>query len=145
MDIKFNWNKPVKQVSEEVTGGKNGILFLANEAKRLMDPYVPADNLVLAQNVRVYAEGTEGIVHYLSPYAHYQYKGLAYGPNYPITDGGDVIGWYSPSRKTPTGKKLNYSKGRHPLATSEWDKAMMKSRKSDLARAYENYLKGGAG
>ena len=28
--------------------------FLANEAKRLMDPYVPADSLALAQNVSVH-------------------------------------------------------------------------------------------
>ena len=32
MDVEFNWNKPVKQVAEEKAGGKNGLLFLANEA-----------------------------------------------------------------------------------------------------------------
>ena len=72
MDVEFNWNKPVKQVAEEKAGGKKGLLFLANEATRLMDPYVPADNLLLAQNVRTYVAGEQGIVHYLSPYAHYR-------------------------------------------------------------------------
>ena len=93
MDVEFNWNKPVKQVAEEKAGGKKGLLFLANEAKRLMDPYVPADNLLLAQNVRTYVAGEQGIVHYLSPYAHYQYEGEVYGPNYPIMDGGEVMGF----------------------------------------------------
>ena len=60
IDVEFNWNKPVKQVAEEKAGGKEGLLFLANEAKRLMDPYVPADNLLLAQNVRTYIKPRTG-------------------------------------------------------------------------------------
>lgn len=107
-----------------------------------MDPYVPADNMVLAQNVRVYVEGDNGVVEYQSPYAHYQYEGVAYGPNYPIMDGGTVMGFYSPPHKSPTGKKLKYSHFRHPQATSEWDKAMMRARKNDLMRVMQNYLGG---
>lgn len=143
MDVEFNWNKPVKQVAEEKAGGKEGLLFLANEAKRLMDPYVPADNLLLAQNVRTYVAGEQGIVHYLSPYAHYQYEGEVYGPNYPIMDGGEVMGFYSPPKKKPAGKKLKYKKSPHPLATSEWNKAMKTARGDDLAKAYEDYLRSG--
>lgn len=142
MDVEFKWNKPVQQVVNESSGGKKGLLFLAKEAKKLMDPYVPADSFVLTQNVRVYAEGDIGIVHYQSPYAHYQYEGVVYGPNYPVFDGGEVVGFYSPPHKTPTGKKLNHSKARHPLATSKWDKAMKTAHKGELARRYQNYLKG---
>lgn len=144
MEIEFKWERPVKQISEDVSGGKNGLLFLANEAKRLMDPYVPAMNLILAQNVKTYVEQDKGIVHYMSPYAHYQYEGILYGPNIPMKDGDAIKGYFSPPRKTPTGRRLNYSKSRHPLATSEWDKAMMRSRKDDLARAYQSYLRGGS-
>ena len=142
MKVEFKWNKPQQQVAEEVSGGKEGLLFLANEAKRFMDPYVPAENLALSQNVNLYVEGNAGIVHYVSPYAHYQYEGIVYGPNYPIMDGGGIAGWYSPSHKTPTGKKLNHSRARHPLATSHWDKAMKTARGDDLAKAYEKHLKG---
>ncbi len=142
MKTEFKWNKPPAQIAEEASGGNEGLLFLANEAKRLMDPYVPADTLVLAQNVRTYVEGDVGIVHYQSPYAHYQYEGVAYGPNYPIMDGGEVMGFYSPPHKTLTGQKLNYSHARHPLTTSKWDKAMKTARGDDLAKAYENHLKG---
>ncbi len=142
MKIDFEWNKSEKQIAEESSGGKRGLIFLANEAKRIMDPYVPADTLALAQNVRIYVEGNQGIVHYNSPYAHYQYKGIVYGPNYPIKDGGTVDGWKSPSKKTSTGRKMNHSKFRHPLATSEWDKAAMAGKKGQLAKAYQNYLRG---
>ena len=49
---------------------------MASEAKRLMEPYVPARNMVLSRNVRTYVEDGQGIVHYLSPYAHYQHEGI---------------------------------------------------------------------
>ena len=120
MDVEIKWNKPAAQIAKEKTGGSEGLLFLANEAKRLMDPYVPADSMVLAQNVSIRVEGETGVVEYQSPYAHY----------------------YSPPHKSSTGKKLKYSHFRHPQATSEWDKAMMRARKGDLVRALENYLGG---
>ena len=108
-----------------------------------MDPYVPADSLALAQNVSVHVEGDTGVIEYQSPYAHYQYKGVAYGPNYPLMDGRhcdrDII-----LRRTspPQERSLKYNHFRHPQATSEWDKAMMRARKGDLVRALENYLGG---
>ena len=69
MSMTFQWNKSVAAIAKEATGGNKTLLFMANEAKRLMDPYVPARNLVLAQNVRVYVEGDVGVVHYTSPYS----------------------------------------------------------------------------
>ncbi|MEI3184204.1 MAG: minor capsid protein [Lachnospiraceae bacterium] len=108
MDVEVKWEKSAEQIVKERTGENDGQLFLANEAKRLMDPYVPADSMVLAQNVRVYVDGDKGVVEYQSPYAHYQYEGVAYGPNYPIMD-GTVMGFYSPPHKSSTGKKLKYS------------------------------------
>lgn len=144
MGITFFWNKLEEQIIKEKLGGKDTLLFFANEAKRLMDPYVPADNLVLAQNVQTYVEGDVGIVQYNSPYAHYQYMGKVYGPNYPIMDGGTVVGFRSPPHKKSTGKQLTYSTMRHPLATSKWDKAMKAARMQDLVSALEAYLRGGA-
>ena len=102
---------------------------------------MPADNLVLAQNIDITADENCGHVTYNSPYAHYQYIGEVYGPNYPLMDGGEIMGFYSPPHKTPTGGKLKYSKFRHPLATDHWDKAMMTARKDDLTRSYEEYLR----
>ena len=93
MDVEIKWNKTSDQIAKEKTRGNDGLLFLANEAKRLMDPYVPADSLALAQNVSVRVEGDTGVIEYQSPYAHYQYKGVAYGPNYPLMDGGAVMGY----------------------------------------------------
>lgn len=142
MKIKFDWNKEPKQVSEGLVNEKTQ-LFLANEAKRFMDPYVPADNLALAQNVRVYTENGIGVVEYNSPYAHYQWNGELYGPNYPIEDGGTVVGYRSPPHKTPTGQKLHYSTSKHSLATSHWDEAMKRARKGDLTKSIQSYIERG--
>lgn len=145
MKIDFKWNKPEAQIAKEKTGGENGLLFLANELKRIMDPYVPAENLALAQNVRTYVEDNAGIVHYTSPYAHYQYKGELYVD--PKTGKGaftDGERFWSRSgvAKRPSGRALSYSKFRHPLATSEWDKSAMTAKRGELTEAYQKYLGG---
>jgi len=137
--MMFEWLRPISAITGRILD-EEAQMFAASEARRLMEPYVPADNLVLTQNVRVYTEQEAGIVEYELPYAHYQWQGEVYGPNYPIVRGGEVIGWCSPGHKTPTGKKLNHSKFRHPLATSHWDTAMNTARGGDLAQAVQSYL-----
>ena len=109
MKSEFQWDKSKKKLAFEKTGGKEGRLLYANEAKRLMDPYVPANNLVLAQNTRVYVEGEHGVVEYLSPYAHYQYEGELY-----LTKDGRSFA-NSGEKKYPTGMPLQH----HAAGTSD--------------------------
>lgn len=137
MDMRFNWNNPVSVMAYERTGGEQGRLFLANEAKRLMDPYVPAQNLVLAQNTRIYTEDDGAVVEYNSPYAHYQYEGVLY------VSSATGSAWARSGEfkvKAEPEKKLVQSKFRHPLASSHWDDAMMTVRKGDLTKAFQRYL-----
>lgn len=134
----LKWNNPVKKVIERITGGEKGLLFLANERKRLMDPYVPADKLMLAQHTQVYVKDHSGIVEYMSPYAHYQYKGILY------VSSKTGSAWSRGEYKVPTDRNIEHDKFRHPLATSEWDKAMWAARGDDLIQAYQNYIVGGA-
>lgn len=146
MDAEFKWDRPLIKIASDVTGGREGQLFLANEAARLMDQYVPADNLVLAQNIDITADEKKGEIHYLSPYAHYQWEGELYVD--PKTGKGAFYDgeqfWSRPGKnyKVPSGKPLHYSDFRHPLATSHWDKAMMTARKDDLVQALDDHLKG---
>lgn len=134
MKMDFKWNKPLASISAGYTG-KDAQLFLANEAKKLMNPYVPALNLVLSKNVRVYVENGAGIVHYLSPHAGYQYGGKVMVSKRPGVKGSAKV------VKQPE-QALRYTKFRHPLATSEWDKAMMTARGDDLVKAMQNYVEG---
>lgn len=135
MRVDFQWNRPIQQILRDATGGKEGQLFLANQAKQLMDPYVPALNQMLARNVRVYVENGKGIVHYQSPYARYQYEGKVMVSKRPGVKGSAKV-----VRQPETS--LEYTKFRHPLATSHWDQAMMTARGDDLTRAMQNYLRG---
>lgn len=146
MKTEFKWNRPLVKVASQKTGGKQGLLFLANEASRFMDPYVPAESLILAQNIRIYVAGDRGVIHYLSPYAHYQWVGELYVDRKTgkgaFTDGQGNF-WSRPGvAKVPSGKPLTHSTFRHPLATSHWDKAMMTARKGDLVQSMDRYLKG---
>lgn len=134
MKMDFKWNKPLASISAEYTG-KDAQLFLAKQAQELMEPYVPALNLVLARNVRVYVEHGFGVVHYLSTHARYQYGGKVMVSKMPgVKASAKIV-------KQPE-QALKYTKFRHPLATSEWDKAMMAARGDDLVRAMQNYMEG---
>lgn len=138
MKVEFKWNDTVQNIAWKKSGGSGGRLFLANEARRLMDPYVPADNLVLAGLVDTHVEGKKGIIEYLAPYAHYQYEGELYVSSKtgsPWASAGEF--------KVPTGRPLNHSKFRHPLATDHWDQAMLRARKGDLEKAMQKYIDGG--
>lgn len=138
MSVDFRWNSPIPLIAREALGGDRTLLFMANEAKRLMDPYVPALNMGLSQDVRTYVEGGVGIVHYTSPYANYQHKGILMVSR--IT--GSPWARMGESKVT-TGRKLKYNKSRHPLATSEWEKAMKAARMGDFTNAVQRFVNGG--
>lgn len=136
MKMDFKWNRTPAAIAAERADDK-AQLFLANEAKRLMDPYVPALNLILARNVRVYVENGKGIVHYQSSHAKYQYEGKAMVSKRPGVK-------RSAKKLKQPEQDLNYTKFRHPLATSHWDQAMMTARSDDLIKAMQGYLEGKA-
>lgn len=73
------------------------------------DPLIPFQQGALRNSVN-YPQGIYGgEIEYNTPYAHYQYEGIVYGPNIPIKDAeGNIIGWYSPPKKNPTGRQLTY-------------------------------------
>lgn len=112
---------------EEAFYDPNTMLAVHNALFRYCDPYVPMQTGMLAQTVDI----TPEYVLYTSPYAHYMYEGIVYGPNIPIFQdiGGTkiIVGWRSiPGvKKTPTDRDINYSHEQHPLADSHWDKRMM--------------------
>lgn len=73
------------------------------------DPLIPFQQGALRNSVN-YPQGIYGgEIEYNTPYAHYQYEGEVYGPNIPIKDAeGNITGWWSPPKKSPTGRKLQY-------------------------------------
>ena len=146
MKVDFKLNNSPEEIAARILDDK-AKLFLANEARRLMTPYVPADLLILSQVVETYSTQEGGVIEYFEPYAHYQYEGKQY-----VDPSTGKSAFFSPDfgfwskkgvTKKKTDKDLKYSKFRHPLATSHWDKAMITARKNDLTSSLEEYLKGG--
>lgn len=86
------------------------------EAHRLLgeqcNKYVPKKSGALRASMKAYPQS----VRWETPYAHYQYMGEVYEPNYPILSSfkstnhndGLIIGWYSRPgvQKVPTGREL---------------------------------------
>ena len=105
---------------------------------KMCDPYVPMQEGVLSQSVQIMPDR----LRYPSPYAHYMYEGIVYGPNIPIFENGIIVGWFSPpgQKKHPTGKLISYSTDRHPLASAKWDQKMLADKGEEFAEQLNEIL-----
>lgn len=135
MGMIFRLNKTPNQIIDQTMGGEKTQLFLANETKKLMQPYVPELNHMLVKLVDVYADAEGGMVHYRSPYARFQFGGKV------MVSSKTGSSWSHGESKVLTDRDLRYTK---PTATSHWDRAMLVARKADLTKAVQNYIKGGS-
>lgn len=135
MSVKVSF-RPAGEIVGRILGDDTR-LYANTRLHALCDPYTPMDSGMLSQNVEI----TPEYVQYKSPYAHYQWEGKVYGPNIPITEDGQMVGFYSPPLKKPTDRNLVYSKDKHPLATSHWERAMAVAKGQQLADDITAYLR----
>ena len=107
--------------------------YIDSEVIRQCEPYVPFDKGVLTASASTATDIGSGQVIYNTPYAHYQYYGVVYGPNIPMTIGGEKT-FRSPANavKDPTGAMLQYNKEVHPLAGSRWFERMKADHLDDI-------------
>ena len=112
--------------------------YAASEWHRLYAPYVPFESGALRDSVTI---APKTITHN-APYAHYQYTGDVYGPNYPITQNGVRVGYYSPPNrpKHPTGKRLKY---KNPKAAAKWDEVAAGTQLPKLVSSLQAYIDSG--
>lgn len=74
-----------------------------------MQPFVPFSQGALRSSARLPLGVYGNIIEYNTPYSRYLYYGEKYGPNIPKYDkDGNLIGFYSPKKKHPTGEPLHY-------------------------------------
>lgn len=95
--------------------------FLASEAARLMDAYVPMQQGPLKNQHTIAADGSS--VTYTQPYAHYQYR-------------GEVMAGRAP--KHYTGESLNHHGA--PMRGPNWDKRMIADKSDELANNLKTYI-----
>ena len=139
IDVEVNVTK-IQTKFADLNDNEEVKTLVHNAFAKELNPYVPMQTGILAQTTMITAEG----VTYVQPYAHYQYTGLVYGPNIPITENGVITGWFSqPGKgsKHPTGESLTYSTELHPLATHHWDRAMMRDRGKEFTKEVERIIK----
>ena len=108
-------------------------------------PYVPASpDRTLEFSAQVSTEIGSGKVIWNTPYAHYQYMGIVYGPNIPIIQDGILMGWFSPPGrpKSPTDRELTYDTSQNPMAGSHWFERMKADRLNDILDAAKAAIKG---
>lgn len=101
-------------------------------------PFIPYENGALRNSM----EAQPGKVlwgRYLD-YAHYQFVGTVYAPNYPIMKDGQIVRWYSPigHKKYPTERKLKY---KTPGTRSRWTDAYAGRVKNSTNNKITAYLK----
>lgn len=107
--------------------------FIDIEVIKQMRPYTPFQSGTLANAPMLGGIGKGKIVQD-TPYARYLYYGEVYGTNYPIVKNGIVEGFYSPPKKEPTGRELEYNKATHPKAGKLWFERMKADHKDDILK-----------
>lgn len=113
----------------------------ASEWHRLYRPYCPFREGALYGQVNITGGNGEGTIEHTAPYAHYQYEGEAYGPNVPISQGGAIVGYFSPvTPKHPTGKMLKYT----GMGTRHWDQAARPTQLPLLLQSLQRFVDSGA-
>lgn len=120
----FKWNPNFGAATEAKL--QRAQMFIDSECMRLMVPYTPMRNGVLMESVKLGTVIGSGELRYLSPYARYLYYGEVFGPNIPIYEGAELVGFFSPrgQRKHPTGRQMVYDTSRHPQAGKLWFERM---------------------
>ncbi|GFI43654.1 hypothetical protein IMSAGC018_01329 [Lachnospiraceae bacterium] len=56
MSVIFRWNKLIPHITKEALGGDRTLLFMANEAKRFMNPYVSDGKLMETQTANYFSD-----------------------------------------------------------------------------------------
>ena len=138
LEIKFGLTDLMKNIENSVDD--QTMLYVHNRFAQRISPWTPFQEGILSSSVEI----TPEYIRYDGPYAHYVYEGIVYGPNIPIKQNGQIVRWVSPplgkGSKHPTGKKMEYTKERHPLATDHWDKAAMQTQLDPFIEEIKEYL-----
>ena len=133
MEVKIDVHIDTKKLAKQIEALKDdrSMLWVHNEFKRMMDPYVPYATGTLAEKTVVTYPDK---VVYTQPYARYQYMGELY-----VAPNGSA--WaHKDEKKHGTGKPLNYNTEYHSLASKEWDKAMMSARGEEFLKNVKEKL-----
>lgn len=128
--LNLEWSKNFGNITN--TQFQKAQEFIDSECIRLMKPYTPFRNGFLEKSVTLGTKIGSGELVYLSPYARYLYYGEVYGPNIPMYENGEIIGFFGPPKKFPTGREMNYDTTKHKQAGKLWFERMKADHKDEI-------------
>lgn len=112
--------------SRGLGGDHSANKFIANEVKRLSDPYTPfRQGDLMAATIQ---PGAPARLEYDTPYAHYQWTGLVMGGRAPRHYTGAALTYYGGGMRGP-----------------RWTERAMADRGPDVVRSLANYVGGKPG
>lgn len=138
--VSFSWNKDFS--AEQTEKFNKAQKFIDSECIRLMVPYTPTLTTVLRKSATLGTVIGTGVIHQNTPYARYQYYGKVYGPNYPIYESGELVGFCSPPKKYPTGAELHYNTSKAPKAGKLWFERMKADKKTQILNGAKKIIGG---
>lgn len=119
--------------------------FAASEWHRLYRQYVPFREGILYNQVNITGGNSMGVIEHTAPYAHYIYEGVIYGPNVPITQGGEIVGYFSPEApKHSTGRQMTFNTMFSGYASRHWDEAAKPAQLPMLIKSMQAFVDSGA-
>lgn len=130
--MKIEWHNDInKKLLNEVEDKQK---IVDSAVLKYMDPYIPYQTGTLAKSAVTGTVIGSGKIIQSTPYARYLYYGEVYGPNIPITSGGEVVGFFSKAPKSPTGRDIKYDTTKHPLAGKLWFERMKADHLDDIKK-----------
>lgn len=139
ISMELKWNTGFSTRANKSFNNVQG--YIDNAVIRYMTPYTPMRNGVLYKSATLGTTIGSGWINQVAPYARYLYYGEVYGPNIPVFDAnGDVVRFWSPPKKHPTGRALKYNTDKHPLAGKKWFERMKADKKEIIFNGAKKYL-----
>ena len=146
--VKVNM-KPVNRIVTRLGLNKTGDVQM--QATRIINQritrYMPYRTGALATKLKFIKSPTE--IEVLGPYARYQYYGeVMVDPETRAADFKDKDGQWKSRRGVPkvrSGRPIQYTKTKHPLAGPFWDRRLMAAEGAQIAKELQNYVDRKAG
>lgn len=146
--VKVNM-KPVNRIVTRLGLNKTGDVQM--QATRIINQritkYMPFRTGVLATKLKFIKSPTE--IEVMGPYARYQYYGeVMVDPETRAAGFQDKDGQWKSRRGVPkvrSGRPIQYTKTKHPLAGPKWDQRMMAAEGAQITKEIQAYVDRKAG
>lgn len=140
MSVRFKWNPEFKE--KRKAGIDRAQRAVDSEVLRYSEPFLPFRSGALRNSGITGTRVGSGLVRWAAPHAHYLYEGKVMGPNRPLHDGGQLVGFFSPKApKKYTGAVLNFHGA--PKRGAKWFERMKRVHVQDIVDAANRAYKGG--